>query len=321
MNVLSPPLEGRPDTFKGAVGNFSFEADVSPRELKVGDPLTVRIKISGKGNFDTVTCPQLESSEGFKVYQPQIKQQDAEKTFEQIVIPESEHITQIPKIIFSFFDSETEEYKTITQGPFAVKVAKADVEGVKIVESPQAISRTIVKEHFGRDIVYIKNSPGRLRKQGVYLYKKKGFIFFHLVVFAMFVIAAIVYKEKEKLKSDVRYARRLGAPSKAKKGINQARRFLQQGRQFEFFNTVFKTLQEYIGDKFHLPSGGITLETVERVLRELQIKDDTIKKLKSIFDDCDTVRYAPSSEFDKKRQERIFVLMKEVIGELQRHKV
>ena len=45
-----------------------------------------------------------------------------EKTAEQVIIPTSAGIKEVPALHFSYFDPSIKDYKTITQGPFAIQV-------------------------------------------------------------------------------------------------------------------------------------------------------------------------------------------------------
>jgi len=320
IDVQPLPLEGKPPDFKGAIGNFQLEVEISPKEVKVGDPVTVKMTISGKGNFDTVTTPVLDSKEGFKVYEPQIKQGRTTKTFEQVLIPQSEKVKEIPKITFSFFDPQAKKYRTLTQGPFPISVSKPEGGELKIVEIPQTVTRTPKEELLGRDIVYIKESPGKLRRTGRYLYQRTGFWFYYLVILIIFSGFVTFHKHQEKLKTDERYARRLQAPAKARKGISEAQKFLKEEKSKEFFDCVHKTLIGYLADRFHLPAGGVTIDAVKKILNTKGIDGEILDKLTNVFNACNMVRYAPL-EFDRSKRETILNDMRKVIDYLERRKV
>jgi hypothetical protein len=120
--------------------------------------------------------------------------------------------------------------------------------------------------------------------------------------------------------SDRRYARRLQAPAKAKKGIKEIERLLREGKAEAFFDTLFKTVREYLADRFHLPAGGITALTIEELAKEKGIAQETLDKIKKIFADCDMARYAPT-QFGQKQLEVIFQSLKEIIDYLEKQKV
>ncbi len=120
LEVKPLPAKGRPADFSGAVGEFSFEANGSPALVKVGDPVTMRLRITGEGNFDRVSAPVMVDTEGWRAYpaSPGAFQTGDDwgtrgmKTFEMPVIPEKPQ-TAMPKFHFSYFDPKAEKYVTL----------------------------------------------------------------------------------------------------------------------------------------------------------------------------------------------------------------
>jgi len=152
LTVKPLPSTGKPGDFSGAVGNFQFGAEGSPHQVKVGDPVTMKLRVSGRGNFDRVEAPALKDSNGWRGYPPSgnfTKEGSDDlglsgtKLFEMAVIPE-ERKTQMPVFTFSYFDPEAEKYVTLVSEPAALKV-----EGVKppapnpVVKAPEAASSPI----------------------------------------------------------------------------------------------------------------------------------------------------------------------------------
>lgn len=319
ITVLPLPQKGVPKGFNGAVGDFSFEMEAGPQEVKVGDPVTLKMVIKGKGNFDTVFPPVLQSQQDFKIYEPQVKQEDHAKIFEQIIMPETNTLDNIPEVRFSFFNPNKNAYQTITRGPIPIKVKQSKDREIKIVDGTLMKINIPKKEILGRDIIYIKSSPGKLIKKGVYLYKKNGFWIIQIFPVAVLVVVLALHRKREKLRTDLRYARGLQAPKKAKKGIDQARLLLKENKTMEFFDSIFTTTREYFGNKLHLSAAGMTINTVEEVLKQNSIDEDVLKKIKDVFRNCDMARYAPS-EFNNARMEDVFKNMEEIIDHLERKK-
>ena len=52
--VKELPVEGKPKNYSGAVGKFEISSSISTNELKAGDSFTYTLKISGKGNLNTM---------------------------------------------------------------------------------------------------------------------------------------------------------------------------------------------------------------------------------------------------------------------------
>ncbi len=319
ITVLSLPQEGKPEGFDGALGNFQLNIEATPIEVKAGDPITLKMTVMGDGNFYSVNVPKLQSKDGFKVYDPQVKQGENEKVFEQVIIPESEKITSIPQINFSFFNTRTGQYQVLTHEPIPITVGKVEESQQKLIELPQAQIKPAQKEELGRDIVYLKNSPGKLRKIGYFLYQNFNFWLFQFLSFILFIAAVFFNLKQQKLKSDTRYARRLRAPAKAKKGIQETDKLLREGKTQEFFDAVFKTIREYLADRFHLPSGGITAFTIEELAKEKGVAQEALDKIRKVFADCDMARYAPG-QFGQKQLEDVFRALKEIIDYLEKQK-
>ena len=125
--VRALPSEGKPSGFAGAVGNFDLRVSASPRQVAAGDPVTVRVVVQGRGDLAKVAPPRLDASDHFRAYDPvPLKDLGPGKSgFEQVVIPLSDEVTELPALSLSFFDPQAEEYRVIQRGPIALQVSAA----------------------------------------------------------------------------------------------------------------------------------------------------------------------------------------------------
>src|SRR5262249_29320254 len=112
-----------PDGFNGAVGQFSLQVTASPTEVTVGDPITVRTIITGRGLIETLTLPTQSHWRDFKVYPPNTAVESNDplglsgtKFFTNAVIPLNHEIKALPPLQFTYFDPEARSYRTLT-GP------------------------------------------------------------------------------------------------------------------------------------------------------------------------------------------------------------
>ena len=79
----------------------------------------------------------------------------------------------------------------------------------------------------------------------------------------------------------------------------------------------WKTLQKHFAYKFHIPAGSVTIKTVERLIREHNMDEALIKQIKSVFDDCEAVRYA-SIRFEKSKMSESYAQAEEIIDIFER---
>ena len=55
----------------------------------------------------------------------------------------------------------------------------------------------------------------------------------------------------------------------------------------KFYDTIFKTLQDYLSRRFNLPIGSITLEAIEGKLDAVQSDTKIIAELEEVFSKCE----------------------------------
>ena len=318
ITVMPLPEENVPPGYDGAVGDYVFHLEAGPSEVKVGDPVTLKMIVAGNGNFNTVNAPHLDFKNTFKIYDPEITQEENRKIFEQVIIPKTKDIYQIPAVSFSSFNTETGRYETITKGPIPIKVNPLPRgEEQKVFELPDEFKGKFQrKEILGRDIIYIKDSPGKLKQKNKVLCKNKAFVALQALPLFAIILTFVFHKRKKRLQTDISYARRLRAPRKARKNLKISRGFLETNEPARFYDALFKSLQEYLGDKFHLPTAGITSSVIND-LKGRNVPHEILKSIQDSFSQCDMARYAPSN-ITKEDMSKSFELLQEIIDKLER---
>lgn len=128
ITALPLPTAGMPQSFAGAVGNYTMTTSIKPSMVEAGDPITVTAKITGQGNFDKVTAPEVTDPDGWRIYPPSGKfEQDDDigisgtKTFEMAAIPQTKKPAS-PALEWSFFDPIKEQYVTLTEKGWPITI-------------------------------------------------------------------------------------------------------------------------------------------------------------------------------------------------------
>ena len=162
LDVKPLPKEGRPDDFSGAIGQFSLEASAAPKQAAAGDPISLNVTVSGRGNFDAMGSPVLLEADGWRTYPPGAKFEaspsdpigfNGEKRFEYMLVAREDQ-SKTPVAQLSFFDPSLEKYVTIKSA--AIEVAAkgtADQSAVAAATpapqpqpTPAAVSAPVQKE-------------------------------------------------------------------------------------------------------------------------------------------------------------------------------
>ena len=117
VNVGSLPA-GTPEG--SAVGTYTLESSVDRSSVMLGDAVTFRFKVKGRGNLKWVdAAPGLEIP-GARVFPPRVTSDlkttrqgiEGSKTWEFVIVPEKEGTYEIPSIPFSSFDPATQSLRT-----------------------------------------------------------------------------------------------------------------------------------------------------------------------------------------------------------------
>jgi hypothetical protein len=193
INVKPLPIAGRPANFSGAVGQFTLRAQGVPSRIKIGDPLTMTVTVSGTGNFDRVTAPVLSDPTGWRAYPPTAtyKGEDTTgvngtKNFEIAVIPE-EKKEAMPVYEFSYFDPAAEKYVTLKTDPLPLQV-EGVAAGLSTPETrgPTQLAGATPPPPAPKptDILGLRYDLGKVRS-GQPMYSQRAFLLAQLVPFSV----------------------------------------------------------------------------------------------------------------------------------------
>jgi len=116
------PLPPAPDGFTGAVGDFQLASKVVPVHVKIGEPVTWTVELSGTGNWPEVQgLPSREVPGSFQVIQPRPKRtQPQNKLFDGtlaedvVLVPTQPGTYELPALNFTYFDPKTGGYRAIS---------------------------------------------------------------------------------------------------------------------------------------------------------------------------------------------------------------
>lgn len=299
IEVLPLPEMGKSQNFKGTVGDFKLTVGVDKKEVEVGQPITLKMKINGVGNIKSVGEPAIPELKDFRIYNSGSSENVSKdnylvggtKTYEEVLIPKTQGKYTVPSLEFSFFDPKSKSYQTLRSEPILITALPgAQAYPTEIAQlSKQEIGLT------AKDIRYIKISASELKNQGGSLYKNPLFMFFQLIPLLAFAISWRYQRQREKLNSDIGYARLRRAHKLAKKRLGQANKLIASEKSKEFYREVAKALIGYVGDKLNLPAHGLTKDVIEFELSNRGVEKEKIDHLLKLLDSCDYARFAPGS--------------------------
>jgi len=300
VDVLPLPDEGKPVDFKGDIGIFDISVDKDTETVEENQPVSLKVTIKGKGNIKTISSPDIPETDGIKFYDSgsseNISKSDyivqGEKIFEKVIIPKRPGAFTIGPIKYSYFDPAQKRYVEKTMGSVAINAIEAKEPSLS---GTQNFVPGVTKEEvklFKKDICYIKTRLISLRSGNAFLYKNKIFLAFNILPLFFLLFLYIYELHRERLRSDVGYARSLRARGLAAKRLKQAKKIMRGENVKDFYAEIYRAVIEYIADKSNIPHPSITKALLEDKLKARGVSENRIEKIKALFDICDMARFA-----------------------------
>ncbi len=288
----------------------------------MGDPVTVKVQISGHGALENVTLPAQEGWQQFKLYPPTSDFQPSDqlgmsgtKTFALTAVPQSMEISELPPFRFSFFDPGQKSYHTLTQPatPMIVRPSAASLP-------PPILSSTTGNDGQppSQDIAYIKARPGMLSQISAPLVRQTWFMALQGVPVLTWLSLLIARKQKERLASNPRLRRQREVEKSVRDGLKEMRRLAAANESEPFFAALFRILQEQLGERLDLPASAITEAVVEERLRPLAVPEETLGLVRELFQSCNQARYARQSTHEE--LESLVPKLQSAVNELKKLK-
>ncbi|MDZ7623380.1 MAG: BatD family protein [Ignavibacteriaceae bacterium] len=303
IDVQSFP-DGQPDSFKGAVGDYSFDAKLNNSTVKSNEPLTLNINISGSGNIKLIDMPEINLPNGFEKYEPKMNEQiirkgkiSGSKSGEYLFVPRVVGIREIPPIEFSYFDPSNKKYVTLKSEPFKIDIKPGDKQA-----STEFAGKEDIKE-LGSDIRFLKTSFEDVRKRENYVINSTGFLVAGALPFILSLVVIGWKRKYDKLHGNVVLLRYQKAQKIAKNRLKTAKKLMDSQNHKEFYTELSSALFGYLEDKLHISKSEFTVERASDELRKKNITEELIADLKTGAEKCEFVRFAPGAEKSAAMQE------------------
>jgi hypothetical protein len=271
IRVFPLPTEGRPAGFGGAVGNFEVNSELSAAQSAAGDPLTLRLKVTGTGSFDRVNSSMLGAVDGWKTYPPTAKFGPAdsagysgEKDFEQAVIPIKAGRETVPALAFNFFNPETRQYETKLTAPLSVEVSPAPAGSLAAATAPASSASPTPaiepsRDGLRPDHVVTSGTVASLRP----LYFQPWFVGTQGALVLCFAGGLFALRRHERRASDSDGTQRREASTAIAGCLAEMDAASTAGDAARFFQSARVALQQKLAASWHIAPASITIAEID----------------------------------------------------------
>ena len=300
IDVSPLPEANKPPNFSGAVGEYSFKAQINKDKVKADDGVNLTISVIGKGNIKLIDAPKIPFPEDFETYDPKTTENinisangvSGTKTFDYLFIPRHEGDYKIDQINFSYFDPVKKEYVTLPSPEFNLHVDKGNGASATVIGNSNHQEELKV---LGNDIRYIKTNAAHLKPKDDFFFGSPLFIAGLICPFLVFIGFIFIRRKNIEQNKDVVAVKSRKATKMARKRLSIAEQHLKSNNKELFYIEIFKSLYGYISDKLNIPVADLNKEHISETLMSRSVNTDTTIQLIKTLDNCEYARYAPSA--------------------------
>ncbi|HLA53077.1 MAG TPA: BatD family protein [Flavitalea sp.] len=287
IDVLPLPQQATAvDSFSGAIGNFAIRMEAKDHSWKQNEPATVKLIISGTGNFPLITPPPIIWPKGIKPGDPRVIEEtnkyifplSGTKVFEYTIDTRDTGSFEIPPIVFSYFDPINKTYRDARTDPFFFSIEQSSFN-LKRGPEPVAVTEPLIPRQW-------------------YFY---GFI---VLVIIGWIIVQVVRSGKQPSKGT---AKRAPAPMVKtpepevedivllEDMIYPVKKALNAGDHPQFYQQLKQSVYTVMGKKFNLPSTALSKQSILYYLRKESADESSVKELSSLLDESELALYTPNA--------------------------
>jgi hypothetical protein len=318
LNLAISPLPlNAPSGFSGAIGRFTFQAGVDKSTVKAGDPITLKVAVSGSGNIKLVTLPRPQLPADIESYEPKVSEvisRDGgiirgKKIAEFLLIPRNAGQRILESMQFVYYDLEKKEYATLSSPKFEFSIEPGkEFSGSNLTMAAKEDVRIL-----GEDIRFIKLTLGNLQRKDE-TGSSWWFIVGLILPPCIFAGAWFFRRRMEKIYGDMPRLLFETAGREASRRLKKARALLEQGNTESYHAEILKALMEYLEHKLKVAKAHFVMDTAITKLRKHGVKEEVLRSLQSCMERVEFVRYAPGSDTTEARKELLDVAAAAING-------
>ncbi|MCX6172811.1 MAG: BatD family protein [Flavobacterium sp.] len=300
ITVKALPEKGKPDDFTGAVGRFDFRVKPSKTLLKNGESFDLDLSVVGTGNLKLFTLPKPVLPSALEMYDPVHDEKVATPLSgmtgkiadKYTIIPQYKGNYQIKPLRFSYFDLNTNSYKTIASQPITITV----LDGPSVASSGTTNPNNVAKNKIEVAKTFAYNKQQTILEQN----EKDDFlgsnVFYSLVMLPFLAIPLLIVgkRRKEASDNDILGNKIKKSNALAKKYLSEAKKHL--GNKEPFYIALEKALHNFLKAKLNIETSEMSKEKISEILKSKNAESETISNFIKLTENCELARYAMSSE-------------------------
>ncbi len=304
LEILPLPEQGRPPHFSGLVGQYSLSTEAAPTTVKVGDPISLTVRINGTF-VDNLSLPPLEAAlpgQDFKVAsaKPQSSLSAGTKSFITTLRASHAEVTAIPGLSLAFFNPETREYEVARSEDIPLRV-----QPTRVIRAQDALGGPAQEESGPAPSAMISEARQDIRPNYAEIREagpgKKGWLPYAALLLLPPLLFALFFFRDQYRHDDTRAARQ-----RRRRAYRRLRQRLHSCGEEAFFESWL----EFLGDKLDRPARTITRHDAVAGLSGHPEARELSREVEEIFSQGEAARYGGCGHVLEK--ERVLAVAKKI---------
>ena len=305
--VVKPlPEKDKPAAFNGAVGQFNMSATVEKGTMSTDESGKLRIAISGSGNMQLITAPEVKWPEGIEAFETKLTDDlntltvpvSGTKYFDIPFNIPKEGIYTLPPIQYAYFDPGSSSYKKITTAPIAITVTKGTGTKAGLAHLP-----VNSKEPLSPLNRLFQNRPLVVTLIAAFIFT--GLIFWLRKEQRKEEIKDALLNEQEKIqRRQEEELQRLFIQkvALAQNALKQSEACLTGERTGDFYGTLNREFKKFLSEKLGIHREEISNTKVINAMDKMGVHHETILQAQCLLQDLDRQVYSPIASQENRQE-------------------
>jgi hypothetical protein len=302
---VKPLPPGAPPGFSpNNVGKWRLSTEASQAQAELGQPVTFRVILDGRGNLKNVAPPPLTGPPALKIYDPTTSDKSVSnhgksggrRVQEYLVVGQQTGSFELPGLEFPYFDPETGHYEVSRTDPIRLAITPSTGQaGRGPVAGAGAAAAATAKNVLSAGGLKPLRAAASFAVTRAPEWRKPFFV--PAVAGPALLWLALVFGGlvRGTLAKEDAGSQRKRKAREARKRLARAEQLRKSGQPSAFYGEVEKALLGFVEAKLGIPVGGLTRDVLSERMKAAGVSEESAQKVLGVLDGCDHGRFAPGA--------------------------
>ena len=318
-NTLTLKVKPLPSNANGPqdvnVGQWRLSAEASQTNIKLGEPIQVKVTLEGKGNLRNLSPPALNGPSSVKIYEPTTTDKlsisggllGGKRIQEYVVLASQTGDFTLPGLSLPFFNPETGKHEESKTDPIVLHVAPSTTgaTAMGIPSATPSLGDAIHKNRLEATGLKSLRHTASFVTPAPPLWSRPFFIPLALTPLVALLSWGFVGMLRNVVAPNSPAAQKKAKTKAARAKLSAAQKLLKSGKTTDFYAEVERAVLSFLEAELASNVVGLTRPALDEKLAAIGANETVRAQILRVLDTCDMGRYAPGMGDEKSRERAI----------------